>query len=167
MTLHRVFAVARSTSALIDPPQANILRLDFHARQGKARHRTGSTRQRSTRPCKGKVAQTARFLSLEIRKPGTRISSDRRLFSELHGVGRQPGRGKRLTPDLPLLVAAIDSHIENTRHLIVRLKTYRRQAPAFDNGLPALSDAITWMQGNSIGKGRRVPDAAKNDLLRL
>jgi hypothetical protein len=139
-------------------PQANILRLDFY--RVKPKHVT-------------ELETAGREYAALLRDGGAahgfsvwRSESGDREYLRIEAYSNYTELGANAigeTEDRPRPLAAIDSHIENTRRLIVRV--IPEASLPFDTGLPAMI-TITWMR-SQLGKGGEFQTLAKSDLLPL
>jgi hypothetical protein len=133
------------------PAQANILRLEFY--RVKRKHVTEfETASREYAALLRKAAAPHGFSVW-------RSESGEREYLRIDAYSNYT----EIAADRPRPVAAIDSHVENTRRLIVRV--IPEASLPFDTGLPAMI-TITWMR-SQLGKGGEFQTLAKSDLLPL
>ena len=141
-------------------PQANILRLDFY--RVKQKHVTEFETAGREFAALLRDARAPHAFSVWRSESGEREFLRIDASSDYTELCANP-IGEDTAADQTRPVAAIDSHIENTRRLIVRVISGASQP--FDTDLPAMI-TITWMRSR-LGKGGEFQTLAKSDLLPL
>ena len=141
-------------------PQAKILRLDFY--RVKPKHVTEFETAGREHAALLREAGAPHGFSVWRSESGEREYLRIDAYSDYTELGANP-IGEDTAADRPRLAAAIDSHIENTRRLIVRVIS--GASLPFDTELPAMI-TITWMRSR-LGKGGEFQTLAKSDLLPL
>jgi hypothetical protein len=141
-------------------PQANILRLDFY--RVKSKHVTEFETAAREYAALLREAAAPHSFSVWRSESGERKYLRIDAYPNYTELGANP-IGEEIAEDQARLVAAIDSHIENTRRVIVRV--IPEASLPFDTGLPAMI-TITWMRSR-LGKGGEFQTLAKSDLLPL
>ena len=141
-------------------PQANILRLDFY----RVKPKQVNEFETASREYAALLRKTAAPHAFSVWRSETGEREYLRIdaCSNYTELGANP-IGEEIAADRPRPVAAIDSHIENTRLLIVRV--IPEASLPFDRELPAMI-TITWMR-SQLGKGGEFQTLAKSDLLPL
>jgi hypothetical protein len=142
------------------PSQANILRLDFY--RVKPKHVAEFETAGKEYAALLREAAAPHGFSVWRSESGEREYLRVDSYSNYTELGANPIR-KETSSDQTRLVAEIDSRIENTRRLIVRVIS--GASLPFDRDLPAII-TITWMRSR-LGKGGEFQTLAKSDLLPL
>ena len=143
-------------------PQANILRLDFY--RVKLKHVTEFETAGREYAALLREAAAPHGFSVWRSESGEREYLRIDAYSNYAEVCTNPnGDIREIDADGPRLVAAVDSGIENTRRLIVRV--IPGASLPFHAELPAMI-TITWMR-SQLGKGSEFQTLAKSDLLPL
>jgi len=139
--------------------QDNILRLDFYRVKPKdvTEFETASREYAAFL----REAGSPHFFSVWRSESGEREYLKIGAYSNYTELGDPIG--EEIAADQNRLAAALDSRIENTRRLVVRVIS--EASLPFDTELPAMI-TITWMR-SKLGKGGEFQTLAKSDLLPL
>lgn len=141
-------------------PSANILGLDYY--RVKPEHVTEFETAAGEYTALLRKADAQHGFSVWRSESGEREYLRIDAYSNYTELGANP-IGEKISADRPRLVAAIDSHIESTRRLIVRVIS--GASLPFDTDLPAMI-TIAWLR-SQLGKGSEFHALAKSDLLPL